>query len=262
MKKIVYNIVAKIVKLFSGDKIVGKKIRGMNKVLYYERAQHLTFFLRSSIDYERDTQNIIREYIRKGDTVFDIGANIGQYAIPFSELVGDFGKVYSFEPDYKNFSFLQFNVNINKCQNITCLNYGLGKDNTQMSFFRDTQTGGRKGSFRKEFVGKNYEGYTEYVTLKNFDTAIELYGKPHFVKVDVEGFEKELLEGLTSRLDSCTFLIEVREETKKFVFDYFDMQKYQCFLIDKKVIPVSSFSEIPSFANLIFTKNNTQRILL
>ncbi len=106
MKKSIYNLVSKTVKLFSKSDIIGKRISGFNKTLYYERSQHLTFLFQPSIKYEETIQNKIKEYIQEGDIIFDIGANIGQYAMPFSELVGNNGKVYSFEPDFKNFAFL------------------------------------------------------------------------------------------------------------------------------------------------------------
>jgi FkbM family methyltransferase len=254
MKKTIYNLVSKSVKLFSKGDIIGKRISGLNKTLYYERSQHLTFLFQPTIKYEETLQSKIKEYIRKGDIIFDIGANIGQYAMPFSELVGKHGKVYSFEPDFKNFAFLQFNTNINKCYNVTCLNHGLGKLNSEMDFFRDTETGGRTGSFKKEFVGKNYKGFKENVVLKSFDTIIKLYGNPDFVKIDVEGFEEEVIEGLTIDLQNCKFLIEVRADTKNIIFEYFNRNGYECLWIDNSTKLINKADEIPGFANLIFKK--------
>jgi FkbM family methyltransferase len=254
MKKTIYNLVSKSVKLFSKGDIIGKKISGLKNTLYYERSQHLTFLFQPNIKYEDTIQSKIKKYIREGDIIFDIGANIGQYAMPFSELVGKHGKVYSFEPDFKNFAFLQFNANINKCYNVTCLNYGLGKENTKMVFFRDTESGGRKGSFIEKFVGENYKGFKENVVLKNFDTIVKLYGKPDFVKIDVEGFEQKVIEGLTIELQNCKFLIEVREDTKKIIFEYFNRNGFECLWIDNTDQLINSADEIPKFANLIFKK--------
>jgi predicted methyltransferase len=54
--------------------------------------------------------SLLNKYIRKGDVVLDIGANIGFYTKILSALVGEQGKVYAFEPDATNFSHLKKNA--------------------------------------------------------------------------------------------------------------------------------------------------------
>ena len=145
-------------------------------------------------------------------------------------------------------------MNINNCQNVICLNCGIGGDENNMVFFRDTETGGRMGSFKKEYVGPNFSGLTDKVSVIKFDTLISRYGKPSFVKIDVEGFENEVLSGLTLNFQNCVFLIEVREETKSDVFNFFIKNNYKCMWVDEADIQIFNADEIPSFANLIFKK--------
>jgi len=259
MKKILYNIISKSLKTLSKNDISGKQLHGFNKKLYYERSQHLNFLLKKQIKYEEVIQNKIKKLLKKGDIVFDIGANIGQYALPFSEIVGKSGRVISFEPDYKNFSFLQFNVNINRCSNVRCENYGIGDDDTELEFFRDTETGGRRGSYRKEYVGSNFKGFTDMVRLKKFDSIISEFGEPDFVKIDVEGFETEVISKLSTDLKNCIFLIEVRGETKGEVFNFFTDKEYHCIWIDQTDKIIQKIDEIPDFANLIFKKNTSSQ---
>lgn len=249
-------MVSKIFNFFSKNAITSKTIKGSNKRLYYEKAQHLKFLFQNQIKYEKNIQNEIKKYLKQGDLVFDIGANIGQYALPLSEIVGKSGKVYAFEPDHKSFSFLKFNSSINKCSNIACYNYGVGKSDSEQEFFRDTKTGGRKGSFIKEFVGENFKGAKEKSLLKSFDTIISLFGTPNFVKIDVEGFEEEIIDGLTYQLAQCVFLIEVRETTKLKIFNYFYNKGYTCKCVDKGGQQIEKAEEIAGFANLIFEKAN------
>lgn len=257
MKKMLYNLTRIFIKGFAKGDIIGKEFSNFKKKLYYEKAQHINFLFHKRIKYEEGIQNKLSGYINEGDLVFDIGGNIGQYAIPFSELVGKNGKVISIEPDFKNYSFLQFNMNINNCQNVICLNSGIGGDDNNMVFFRDTETGGRMGTFKKEYVGSNFSGFTDKVSVIKFDTLISRYGIPSFVKIDVEGFENEVLSGLTLNFSNCVFLIEVREETKKDVFNFFIKKNYKCLWVDNADIQIYNENEIPSFANLIFKNNNT-----
>ena len=254
MKKILYKLIKRIIKNFAKGDIVAKEFSHYTKKLYYERSEHLIFLFQNSIRYEEEIQDKLNKYIKQGDLIFDIGGNIGQYAIPFSELVGKNGKVISIEPDIKNFSFLQFNMNINNCNNVVCLNCGIGNNENNMVFFRDTETGGRMGTFKKEYVGTNFNGDIEIVNVIKFDTLISKFGVPSFVKIDVEGFENEVLEGLTLNFQNCIFLIEVREETKNNVFNFFIKNDYKCFCVDEDDIQINKESEIPSFANLIFMK--------
>ena len=65
-----------------------------------------------------DTKIVMNE-IKPGNIVIDIGAHIGYYTLIFAELVGDSGKVFSFEPESKNFELLTKNVDVNNFQNVT-----------------------------------------------------------------------------------------------------------------------------------------------
>lgn len=221
--------------------------------LYFEKSQHLNFLFKKKINYENQSFEIIRKLIKKGDLVFDIGGNIGQYALVFSKFVFNEGKVISFEPDPKNFAFLQFNINMNRLQNVIPYNIGVGSQETQLKFYSDSITGGRKGSFKKNFVGTNYKGDTTLVNVKTLDNLIELYGTPKFIKIDVEGFENEVIRGLKNFNNRETiFFVEVRNETKNEIFEFFNSKNYSCYCLETGMSKISNSEEIPSFANLLF----------
>lgn len=57
--------------------------------------------------YEKLETDWVKQTIQKGDIVLDVGANIGYYTLTFAKLVGDTGKVFSFEPELFNFNLLQ-----------------------------------------------------------------------------------------------------------------------------------------------------------
>lgn len=255
MKDFIYKYTSIAAKLLLRDTIISKPISGFNKQLYYQKLQHLTFFLSKKIVYEINVWNNIVPYISKGDLIYDIGANIGQYTLRFSELVGTEGKIICFEPDYKNYSFLLFNVNINCCTNIECKKIGLGSATENSEFFRDTLTGGRASSFIKEQSLNNYPS-KEIVSIETFDTMVKSFGLPDFVKIDVEGFEVEVLKGINNILKGTKFLVEVRKDTKNKVFEFFNKQSFTCFLVDnEKPIVLTNNKDIPDFSNLLFIYN-------
>ncbi len=254
MREFLYKVVAKIVKWAAPFTIVGKPVVGTRFRLYHEVSQHLGYLFQSKIHYEPEIQQGIRHLIRPGDTVFDVGSNIGQYALLFSEWVGPQGKVICFEPDFKTFSFLSFNRNINRIENIVCCHQGVGGTDGTMTFHRDVTTGGRRGSFVHDPKHHRQSDATDQLITERLDTIIEKFGMPQFVKIDVEGFEIEVLEGLTKELENCSFLIEVREASKEQIFNYFEGRGYKCTIVDSTSKEVSHFSQIPQFANLVFSK--------
>ena len=255
MHSTVRSVASKVLKLFFGQSITSKRFSGTNSKLYYEKGQHLFFAFRSSISYEPVLQSKAIDYINQSDLIFDIGGNIGQYMLLFSHLAGPTGKVVTLELDSKNFSFLQFNCAINGLSNVVCLKKGVGRSITLMEFYRDSETGGRKGSFNRQFVEGNYKGHKEIVETVTIDTLIDQYGVPAFIKIDVEGFEAEVVAGLTKELPHTTFFVEVRKETQKPIFNYFQQRGYACFHIDKdNDVKVLDSNHIPGFANLLFKK--------
>ncbi len=58
----------------------------------------------------KNTTQLFKKVINEGDVVVDLGANIGYFSLLAAQLVGARGKVYSFEPEPKNYHYLQRNI--------------------------------------------------------------------------------------------------------------------------------------------------------
>lgn len=246
-----YKIFKKIIVFFYKKNIIGKKIKNFNSYLFYEVSQHLIFFFNNEIEYEKNIWNHIKHLIKRGDLIFDIGANIGQYTLRFSEVVTESGRIISVEPDSKNFAFLNFNLNINSINNVIPLKLGLSDKPGNLTFYRDVTNGGRYGSFIKT---DNCKDNIEVVEISTFDNLINKFGVPDFIKVDVEGFEVECLKGLTYLSKKTKYLFEVRESTKKEIFEIFFLNNFNCFSVDCiNLIKINNSEEIPEFADLLFT---------
>lgn len=128
--------------------------------------------------------------LRSTDHFYDIGANIGSYTILASSEVGT--KTSSFEPIPSTFEKLRDNVILNRTEDIVQLhNVGLGKSEKSLNFTKDLDT--------INHVAKKESLNTILVNVKVFDDMYEL-DKPSIFKIDTEGFETEVLNGMVNAL--------------------------------------------------------------
>lgn len=126
--------------------------------------------------------------------VFDVGANIGYYAIPFSKYCD---QVYCFEPGKSNFVTLSKNIKLNQCQNVEALNFGLGATAQvlQLAFTGQGSTG--NAVLLEDNYPKHKYNQVEEVVIKTFDDYFEDQGLKScdFMKIDIEGHEVEFFKG-------------------------------------------------------------------
>lgn len=132
--------------------------------------------------------SLFRDYCRPGDSVVDVGANIGEVAIVFSQRVAA-GRVLAFEPHPRVFQYLLGNLALNQCGNVTARNLALGaaagvvrmSDDKRDDMNRITQSGAIE------------------IPCSTLDA--ELPAEPvAFLKIDVEGSELAVLRGATGTL--------------------------------------------------------------
>jgi len=140
--------------------------------------------------YEQETTLFIRKYLNEGDTVWDVGANIGYFTLEFARSVGPKGKVLSFEPHPEIFQVLERNIIRNKYLNIITHNQACGSEPGQTKLFFSTENEGNHKIV--ENSNSNNFALTEVVSLSNF---LGEYS-PALIKMDIEGAELLALQGL------------------------------------------------------------------
>ena len=149
--------------------------------------------------YEPIETEIVKTHVEKNNIVVDIGANIGYYTLL---MALNQAKVFSYEPEPKNFKLLQKNVNLNnfssnvKLYNKAVSNYNgfsklflAGATDLNGGVIVDRAKGGAPGmhTLSNNRFGSN--SIDVEVTKLNLD-------KIDFAKIDVEGHELHVLEGM------------------------------------------------------------------
>ena len=155
-----------------------------------EGASRLTYYFGVS---EPDLFRVYNEFLKPGMIVVDAGANIGLHSLFYSKRVGGSGKIYSFEPSKKNFSRLMAHVQYNRVTNIEGLCLALGAKHGSAKIVDNEEDTSR--TFLQSSLSNNGEAST--VTLESLDAFAKFkqVERIDFLKIDVEGYEAEILAG-------------------------------------------------------------------
>ncbi len=153
--------------------------------------------------YEVKVTDYFRKTIKPGMTVMDIGANIGYYTLLFSNLVGPNGKVFAFEADPINFSFLKKSVEMNKINNIEIVQKAVSDRAGNISLFVGNNYTGASGGH--SIVVDNTSGSGESINVEaiSIDSYFENKSnkKIDFIKIDIEGAEPLAIKGMTEMIN-------------------------------------------------------------
>jgi FkbM family methyltransferase len=146
--------------------------------------------------YEPLETELVKKEVRKGDVALDIGANIGYYTLILARLVGDGGRVFAFEPDPDNFALLKKNVETNGYKNVVLVQKAVSRQTGQARLYlsptraldhRIFDSGDGRQSIAIEAV--RLDDY-----FQNFN------GKIDFIKMDVQGAEGGVIQGMLGLL--------------------------------------------------------------
>ena len=156
--------------------------------------------------FEPSEVSLVKELLQPGQTVLDIGANIGYYTLLFSHLVGPAGRVIAFEPDPNNYALLQRNIADNNCENVTAHQLAVGARKERLKLFQCAGNNGMHRAYQSICCGDDFVS-VDAVVLDQFlaqGPAID------FIKMDIEGFELFALQGMSHLLEkhSPTIFVE------------------------------------------------------
>lgn len=147
--------------------------------------------------YEPFETEVAMEEINAGDTVVDIGANIGYYTLLFARKVGSDGMVFAFEPDSDNFKLLQKNISANAYANVISEQMAVTNKNQEIKLYQSLRSAGHHRIFAWE--GSDKAQVIQGITL---DDYLSESGNPvNLIKIDIEGAELTAIEGMTGVIE-------------------------------------------------------------
>jgi FkbM family methyltransferase len=202
------------------SRVLTGPIRGM--VFATSRRERLAFALGT---YERHVVSEIEAHLGEGMVAYDVGANAGYMSLVMARAVGSSGHVLAFEPDPQNLRALRFNLEQNKLYNVAVREQAVSDAPGKLTF----------ASYSYSLVG-HIAREDDPGDARHFDVEAttldrvwaETGAAPDFVKIDVEGAEREVLNGATELLAHArpTILAEIRAEHWPAVFELLESHHY------------------------------------
>lgn len=153
--------------------------------------------------YDPNNMHFLEECVQCGAirSFYDIGANIGVYTV----IAGSAGaeRVIAFEPHPGTFQFLEDNIRVNGLQKrVTCVNAALGDRDREVRF------GDVVGSATNQVLPIEGGDTSVAVDMRTGDGVVREFGYvPEAVKIDVEGFEASVLDGMKGSLGQVQLLM-------------------------------------------------------
>ena len=148
--------------------------------------------------HEPDITRLVEDQLSPGDVFVDVGANIGWHSLHASRAVGPSGRVISLEPELHNFALLARNLAQNEVANAIPIRIGAGS---------------ATGSFEIELDDANFGahrfGRGQRITVVRVEDVCRMLGvTPALVKIDVEGAEPAVIDGLGELLGTVALVLE------------------------------------------------------
>ncbi|MCH7992090.1 MAG: FkbM family methyltransferase [Gemmatimonadetes bacterium] len=170
------------------------------------RASEWVGLIRSLIVYwrpgrQRGLRRLYAPLVHEGDLVFDVGAHLGDRAAAFAALGA---RVIALEPQPRIARCLRRIVGRNERITVRAEAVGAAVGRARLAISRRTPTMSTLSAAWRESLGEPTSAFRDVrwedsveVPVVTLDTLIEMFGRPSFCKIDVEGYEAEVLAGLS-----------------------------------------------------------------
>lgn len=170
----------------------GLALSGLSRFLTIKQKGYLLRFHAANLaeqlwinPHARDAAlEFFRAYLKPRDYVIDVGANIGDTVLAVANQIGPGGHAWTIEAHPRTFEFLRENLSLNGVVNVTAINSAVGAGSGKVSFSND----------RRDDMNRVGAGTLE-VPVQPLDDLVAYRGQVALLKIDVEGYEKPVIEG-------------------------------------------------------------------
>lgn len=230
-----------------------------NEKMLIKLPEHVSIMIYLHHFFEYNLTSILLSCLKEKMVFVDVGSHYGYFSLLASKLVGDVGKVYSFEPTPDSFKVLEKNVM--KKKNIITNNLGMWSKKQTIDFYDYGDELSSYNSFTRPRID-NYDGkgkkiYVDTTTIDDFFNNQPV----DFIKIDAESAELEILNGMKKTIEEKhpMITIEVGDGIKEYrsrtCIDYLLDKNYGVYEFqDGKIVPHSP-TEKYSYENLLFMWN-------
>lgn len=206
----------------------------------YLRVVSRLFFLYRALGIGRHGRALEYNYhlpqlVGQGATAIDIGANLGYYTRPLSEIVGKEGRVYAVEPVPVIFDVLKRNVAGRK--NVTLLNYALGSEERTIEMANDSVAAAGYFGTGRNFVSDGELSGEAIKFSAQMRRGSELFAnleRVDFIKCDIEGYERVVIPEMWAIIERHhpTVLIETDGDTRHEIIEMFTQMGYRAYMLE------------------------------
>jgi FkbM family methyltransferase len=236
-------------------------------IAHTDTSSYIDYSIFATGNYEERIACLIESQLQHGNTVLDIGANVGVHCITMAKAVGNTGRVYAFEPIGYLRERLAQNLWINHLSNVEIVPKALSDVASEEEVHFDVSS----TNLGTMSLAKKTAGTGERIQVDVGDTVIakKQIEEVHLIKIDVEGFELKVLHGLESTIIRCkpriifefdkNYIqrIQENEDVATALFQFFSKKNYLlyeiadhglCIITDTKAFPAScNVFAIPKF---------------
>jgi len=172
---------------------------GLCRFFVIKRDQYKLRFYRSNVsmlywcnpECYKEEERVFDICLNDSDVVVDVGANIGGLSLKAASIVGPTGRVYSIEAHPKTYRYLVGNIRLNKFVNIKTFNIAVGEKEGVVNFTN------KRADDMNEISPKGDIKVPVSTLDRIFGSEVDVV---HFLKVDVEGYEKFVMLGASEVL--------------------------------------------------------------
>ena len=170
-----------------------------------------------------------KQVVSPNDVVFDCGCHQGLTTLLFSKWVGSHGKVVAFEALPENYEALCKNIKLNKITNVECIHAAVGSNQGKINLDPRFNSNVSTGNFGLQVPMMNLDEFESH--------------KPNLLKIDVEGYEAEVLKGakrILSTKPKIVLELHNKKRLKKFgtsaeeVFSLLRLENYQTWILTEQ----------------------------